>query len=144
MATNLNPISPDALLKIVVQITEYSVEPPSSCQRGRPRAFSGLAFLLLAVVGVVLRTFQPLPTNPEAWQRALVAYRRETMELLFQRIIQACDLKACPTKGLARTGTFVLASVWLYLVLFLDTYRHHRPVAPIKEIIDEGRWRIAA
>jgi hypothetical protein len=329
MATNLNPVSPDALLKIVEQVKEYYVPPPAKRHRGRPRTFSGLAFLLLAVVGVVLRTFKPqelatlltkdprlrqalgfsrvphrrtlarrldatlpeaeaqvsalgqqilaevtpgpdepqasaidgrmyqaqgplwhkrdrdqerippglrnvdtesawsksgyrgwvqgyhlilqglvfpapvplfarwcpntvgestvlevalaadhfpvtalllgdslfggaalvaryaqhggwlltpqqLPTNPDAWQRDLFAYRRETIELLFQRLIQACDLKACPTKGLARTGTFVIASVWLYQVLFLDNYRHHRPVAHIKEIIDEGRWRIAA
>jgi len=34
--------------------------------------------------------------------------------------------------------------VWLYQVLFLDNHRHHRPVAHIKELIDEGRWRIAA
>src|SRR5215831_2575255 len=59
MATNLNPISPDALLKIVEQVKEYYVEPPPKRQRGRPRTFSGLAFLLLAVVGVVLRTFKP-------------------------------------------------------------------------------------
>ena len=59
MATNLNPISPDALVKIVEQVKEYYVEPPPKCQRGRPRTFSGLAFLLLAVVGVVLRTFKP-------------------------------------------------------------------------------------
>jgi hypothetical protein len=329
MATHLNPVSPDALLKIVEQVKEYYVEPPPKRQRGRPRTFSGLAFLLLAVVGVVLRTFkavelhtlltkdatlrqalgfgrvpprrtlerrldatlpeaeaqgqalgyqilaavepgpdepqasaidgrmyqaqgplwhkrdrdqerippglrnvdlesawskrgyrgwvqgyrlvlqgrvfpapvplfarwcpnsvgestglaqawaaaqlpltalllgdatfggadlvatyaqhggwlltpQQLPTNPDSWQRALSAYRRETIELLFQRLIQACDLKACPTKGLARTGTFVIASVWLYQGLFLDNHRHHRPVAHIKEIIDEGRWRIAA
>lgn len=329
MATNLNPLSPDALLKIVEQVKEYYVEPPSQRHRGRPRTFSGLAFLLLAVVGVVLRTFKPqelstllakdaglrqqlgfsrvphrrtlerrldatlpeaeaqvqalghqilaevepgpdepqasaidgrmyqaqgplwhkrdreqgrvpvglrnvdtesawsksgyrgwvqgyrlvlqglvfpapvplfahwsfnsvgestvleealaanhlpitelllgdstfggtdlvatyarhggwlltpqqLPANPDAWQHALYAYRRETIELLFQRLIQACDLKACPTKGLARTGTFVIASVWLYQVLFLDNHRQHRPVAHIKEIIDEGRWRIAA
>ena len=329
MATNLNPISPDALLKIVEQVKEYYVEPPPQRHRGRPRTFSSQAFLLLAVVGGVLRTFKPqelctllakdtglrqrlgfswvphrrtverrldatlpeaeaqvqalgqqileevepgpdepqaaaidgrmyqaqgplwhkrdrdqarippgrrnvdtesawsksgyrgwvqgyrlvlqglvfpapvplfarwcsnavgestvleealaadqlpltelllgdstfggadlvalyaqhggwlltpqqLPTNPESWKHALYAYRRETIELLFQRIIQACDLKACPTKGLARTGTFVLASVWLYQVLFLDNYRHHRPVAHIKESIDEGRWRIAA
>jgi hypothetical protein len=64
--------------------------------------------------------------------------------LLFQRIIQACDLKACPAKGLARTGTFVLASGGLYQVLFLDNHRHHRPLAHIKDFIDEGRWRIAA
>jgi hypothetical protein len=329
MATNLNPISPDALLKIVEQVKEYYVEPPPKRQRGRPRTFSGRAFLLLAVVGVVLRTFKPqelvtlltkdaslrqaldfdrvphrrtlerrldatlpeaeaqvqalgqqilgevepgpdepqasaidgrmyqaqgprwhkrdrqqgqvpaglrnvdresawsksgyrgwvqgyrlvlqglvfptpvplfarwcsnsigestvleralaakqlpvtelllgdstfggadlvatyaqqggwlltpqqLPANPQSWQHDLYAYRRETIELLFQRLIQACDLKACPTKGLARTGTFVIASVWLYQVLFLDNHRHHRPVAHIKELIDEGRWRIAA
>jgi hypothetical protein len=91
-----------------------------------------------------LLTPQQLPANPQSWQHDLYAYRRETIELLFQRLIQACDLKACPTKGLARTGTFVIASVWLYQVLFLDNHRHHRPVAHIKELIDEGRWRIAA
>ena len=329
MATNLTPVSPDALLKIVEQVKEYYVAPLPQHQRGRPRTFSGLAFLLLAVVGVVLRTFKPpelvtllskdarlrqalgfvrvphrrslerrldatlpeaeaqvqalgrqivgevepgpeepqasaidgrmyqaqgprwhkrdreqsripaglrnvdtesawsksgyrgwvqgyrlvlqglvfpapvplfarwcpnavgestvleqalaaeqvpvtelllgdatfgggdlvatyaqqggwlltpqqLPAHPESWKRHLYAYRRETIELLFQRLIQAYDLKTCPTKGLARTGTFVIASVWLYQVLFLDNHRHHRPVAHIKEIIDEGRWRIAA
>jgi len=329
MATNLTPISPDALLKIVEQVKEYYVEPPPNRQRGRPRTFSGRAFLLLAVVGVVLRTFKPqelatlltkdltlrqalgfdrvphrrtlerrldatlpeaeaqvqalgqqilaevepgpdepqasaidgrmyqaqgplwhkrdrdqgrvptglrnvdtesawsksgycgwvqgyrlvlqglvfpapvplfarwcsnaigestvlaqalaaeqfpvtelwlgdstfggadlvatyalqggwlltpqqLPANPESWKHDLYAYRRETSELLFQRLLQACDLKVCPTKGLARTGTFVIASGWLYQVLFLDNHRHHRPVAHIKELIDEGRWRIAA
>ena len=59
MATNLTPASPDALLKIVEQVKEYYVEPPPPRQRGRPRTFSGRAFLLLAVVGVVLRTFKP-------------------------------------------------------------------------------------
>jgi hypothetical protein len=59
MATNLNPLSPDALLKIMEQVKDYYVEPPPQRQRGRPRTFSGLAFLLLAVVGVVLRTFKP-------------------------------------------------------------------------------------
>ena len=91
-----------------------------------------------------LLTPQQLPANPDSWRHALYAYRRETIELLFQRLIQTCDLKACPTKGLARNGTFVLASVWLYQVLFLSNYRQHRPLAHIKEIIDEGRWRIAA
>ena len=91
-----------------------------------------------------LLTPQQLPANPDSWKQTLYAYRRETIELLFQRLIQACDLKACPTKGLARTGTFVLASVWLYQVLFLANYRQHKPLAHIKEIIDEARWRIAA
>ena len=107
--------------------------------------FGGTALVTLyAQEGGWLLTPQQLPVNPAAWQHDLYAYRRETIELLFQRIIQACDLKACPTKGLARTGTFVIASVWLYQELFLDNHRHHRPVAHIKEIIDEGRWRIAA
>ena len=99
---------------------------------------------LYAQQGGWLLTPQQLPTNPESWQHNLYAYRRETIELLFQRIIQACDLKVCPTKGLARTGAFVIASVWLYQVLFLDNHRQHRPLAHIKESIDEGRWRIAA
>lgn len=54
-----NPSSPDALLKIVELVKEYYVELPPQPQRGRPRTFSGQAFLLLAGVGVVLRTFQP-------------------------------------------------------------------------------------
>jgi hypothetical protein len=91
-----------------------------------------------------LLTPQQLPANPDSWQRELYASRRETLELLFQRLIPACALKACPTKGLARTGTFVLARVWLYQGLFLDTHRHHRSLAHLKAIIDEGRWRIAA
>jgi hypothetical protein len=91
-----------------------------------------------------LLTPQQLPRTPDSWKRDLYAYRRETIELLFQRSIQACDLKACPTKGLARTGTFVLASGWLYQALFLDNHRHHRPAAHIKDLIDEARWRIAA
>ncbi len=329
MATNLNPISPDALLKIGERVKEYYVGPPPQRHRGRPRTFSGLAFLLLAVVGVVLRTFKPpelpplltkgaplrqalgfvraphrrtierrldatlpaaeaqvqalghqivaeveprpdqpqasaidgrmyqargplwhardraqnrvpptlrnvdtesawsksgyrgwvqgyrlvlqglvfpapvplfarwcpnsqgestvlaqaledrglpvtelllgdatfgsadlltaygaqggwlltpqaLPANPASWQHGLYAYRRETIELLFQRVIQICDLKTCPAKGLARNGTFVLASVWLYQILFLSNYRQRRPLAHIKECIDEARWRLAA
>jgi hypothetical protein len=59
MVTNLKLDSPDALLKIVKQVKEYYAEPPPHCQRGRPRTFSGRAFLLLAVVAVVLRTFKP-------------------------------------------------------------------------------------
>ena len=59
MATNHAPASPDALLKIVEQVKEYYVVPSVLRHRGRPRIFSGQAFLLLAVVGVVLRTFKP-------------------------------------------------------------------------------------
>jgi hypothetical protein len=107
--------------------------------------FGGAALVTsYAQHGGWLLTPQQLPANPDSWKHDLYAHRRETIELLFQRIIQACALKACPTKGLARTGTFVLASVWLYQVLSLDNYRHHRPLTHIKELVDEARWRIAA
>ncbi len=107
--------------------------------------FGGVDILArYAQQGGWLLTPQQLPANTEAWQHTLYAYRRETIELLFQRMIQACDLKVCPAKGLARTGAFVVASVWLYQVLFLDNHRYHRPLAHIKDLIDEGRWRIAA
>src|SRR4030095_3469130 len=54
-----NPLSPDALLKIIEHVRKYYVNPLSPRRRGRPRTFSGQAFLLLAVVAVVLRTFKP-------------------------------------------------------------------------------------
>ena len=54
-----NPLSLDALLRIIEQVKEYYVELPPQRRRGRPRTFSGRAFLLLAVAAVVLRTFKP-------------------------------------------------------------------------------------
>ena len=50
------PIAPDVLLKIVELVKKYYAKPSPQRQRGRPRTFSGLAFLLLTVVGMVLRT----------------------------------------------------------------------------------------
>jgi len=79
-----------------------------------------------------------------SWKDDLYAYRRETIELAFQRVIQACGLEACPVKGWSRNGAFVLASVWLYQVVFLNNYRQGQPAAEVKETIDLARWRIAA
>ena len=107
--------------------------------------FGGAALVAAyAQHGGGLLTPQQLPAAPDSWKRDLYAYRCETIELLCQRTLQAGDLKACPPQGLARSGTFVLPSVWLYQGLFLDNHRHHRPLAHIKELIDEARWRIAA
>jgi hypothetical protein len=91
-----------------------------------------------------LLTPQQLPTERHSWKDDLYSYRKETIELLFQRVIQSCDLKACPVKGWSRNGAFVLASVWLYQIIFLDNYRQGRPMAHIKEQLDLARWRIAA
>ena len=44
----------------------------------------------------------------------LYDYRKESIELLFQRIIQALGLKWCKFKGEDRNGAFVLARIWLY------------------------------
>ncbi|MCA1617653.1 MAG: hypothetical protein LC729_04700 [Acidobacteria bacterium] len=85
-----------------------------------------------------------LPKERRSWKHDLYAYRKESIELLFQRVIQACDLKSCPSKGLNRNGAFVIASVWLYQIIFLCNYRAGRPVAHIKEQLDLARWRIAA
>jgi hypothetical protein len=91
-----------------------------------------------------LLTPQQLPHERRSWKDDLYAYRKETIELLFQRVIQSCDLKACPVKGWSRNGAFVLASVWLYQIIFLNNYRQGRPMAHIKEQLDLARWRIAA
>jgi hypothetical protein len=97
-----------------------------------------------AAAGGWVLTPRQLPEWRGSWKRDLYAYRKETIELLFQRIMQACDLKACPAKGLGRSGAFVLASVWLYQIVFLSNYRAGQPAAHVKEQLDLARWRIAA
>jgi hypothetical protein len=97
-----------------------------------------------AAAGGWVLTPKQLPDWRGSWKRDLYAYRKETIELLFQRVVQACDLKACPSKGRDRNGAFVLTSVWLYQVVFLSNYRAGRPAAHIKERLDLARWRIAA
>jgi hypothetical protein len=85
-----------------------------------------------------------LPPQRRSWKDDLYAYRKETIELLFQRVIQSCDLKACPVKGWSRNGAFVIASVWLYQAIFLSNHRQGRRTAHVKERVDLARWRIAA
>jgi hypothetical protein len=91
-----------------------------------------------------LLTPRQLPPKRRSWKDDLYAYRKETIELLFQRVIQSCDLKACPVKGWSRNGAFVIASVWLYQVIFLGNHRQGRRTAHVKERVDLARWRIAA
>jgi len=47
-------------------------------------------------------TPQQLPAQRRSWKDALYAYRQQTIELLFQRISQAANLKQCPVKGEGR------------------------------------------
>ncbi|MDQ3135585.1 MAG: hypothetical protein M3Q76_12445 [Acidobacteriota bacterium] len=37
-----------------------------------------------------------LPEERRTWKHDLYGYRKETIELLFQRVIQAAGLKECP------------------------------------------------
>jgi hypothetical protein len=97
-----------------------------------------------AAAGGFLLTPKQLPKHRRSWRDDLYSYRKETIELLFQRLIQSCDLKACPVKGLNRNGAFVIVSVWLYQIIFLSNYRRGKSVAQIKSAIDQARWRLAA
>jgi len=72
----------------------------------------------------------------------LFSYRKEAIELLFQRVIQASDLKQCQVLGNGKNGAFVLVSVWLYQLVFLSNYRQQKPLAIIKEQLDLARWRV--
>ncbi len=92
--------------------------------------------------GGYLLTNKELPKKRRSWKNYLLEYRKETIELLFQRIIQTFDLKKCKVKGLDKNGAFVLATVWVYQICFMQNYRKHKPLAVIKEHIEKARWRI--
>ncbi len=64
--------------------------------------------------GGYLLTPLQLPEKHRSWRNDLYEYRKETIELLFQRIIQAFDIKQCPVKGRAKNGELVLATIWTY------------------------------
>lgn len=81
-------------------------------------------------------TPKQLPEERRSWKDDLYDYRKQTIELLFQRIIQAAGLKQCPVQGTGRNGAFVLASVWLYQICFLANYRAGKPLAFIKDQVD--------
>lgn len=87
-------------------------------------------------------TPRQLSRERRSWKTDVYGYRKESIELLFQRIIQASDLKACQVKGEGSNGAFVLASVWLYQSCYLDNHRTGKALAHIKERIDCARWRI--
>jgi hypothetical protein len=102
----------------------------------------GLLPYLYEEAGGWVLTSKQLPEERRSWKNDLFAYRKETIELLFQRIIQSAELKECQVKGEGRNGAFVLASVWLYQVCFLANFREGKPFACIKDHLDCARWRI--
>jgi len=104
----------------------------------------GLFPYLYEQAGGWVLTSKQLPQARRSWKHDLFAYRKETIELLFQRIIQSAELKECRVKGEGRNGAFVLAQVWLYQVCFLANYRAGKPLACIKEHLDCARWRVSS
>jgi len=92
--------------------------------------------------GGYLLTPRQLPAQKRSWKNDLYEYRKETIELLFQRIIQAFDLKECKVKGEAKNGAFVLASVWVYQICWLNNYRKKKNPAEVKEQIENARFRL--
>lgn len=92
--------------------------------------------------GAWLLTPKQLPKRRRSFKHELYEYRKETIELLFQRIIQAFDLKTCQVKGLHKNGAFVLACVWVYQIVCLINFRESKPLFVIKELIEAARWRI--
>jgi hypothetical protein len=97
---------------------------------------------LYRTVGGWLLTPKQLPKRRRSFKHELYDYRKETIELLFQRIIQAFDLKICQVKGLHKNGAFVLACVWVYQLVFLMNFSQTKPLFVIKELIEAARWRI--
>lgn len=91
-----------------------------------------------------LLTPKQLPRVYKTFKHEVYGWRKQTIELLFQRVLQAFDLRRCPTKRLRRNGAFIIASVWAYQAICWDNYQQGRPIAEVKERIDLARWRIAA
>lgn len=91
--------------------------------------------------GYVL-TPKQLPEKNRTWKNDLYDYRRETIELLFQRIIQAFDVKKCPVKGKGKNGAFILASIWTYQICWLNNFKAQKNPADVKEHIENARLRI--
>ena len=92
--------------------------------------------------GGYLLTPKQLPKNNRGWKNDLYDYRKQTIELLFQRVIQASDIKDCKVKGLGKNGAFVLASLWLYQLVFWCNHEADKPLTIIKEHLDLARWRV--
>ena len=97
-----------------------------------------------ASAGGWILTPKQLPTERRSWKDDLYEYRKETIELLFARILETSGLRKCPVRGIGRNGAFILASVWIYQICFLDNYRSGKPVAQIKAILEAARWRAVA
>jgi hypothetical protein len=124
----------DALLANQLKVTDVLL--------GDETFGGGIFPYLYEIAGGWVLTSKQLPEERRSWKDDLFAYRKETIELLFQRIIQTAELKQCQVKGYGRNGAFVLANVWVYQVCFLTDFREGKLIACIKDHLDCARWRV--
>jgi len=55
-------------------------------------------------------------------------------------VVEAKAERLHPLVG--KNGAFVLASVWLYQLIFWCNHQAHKPLTIIKEQVDLARWRV--
>src|SRR5262249_51632338 len=84
-------------------------------------------------VGGWALSLKQLPQERRSWKDDLYDYRKESIELLLQWIIQALGLKECQVKGEVRNGAFVLAKARPYQICYLTNYRDGKPQTFIKD-----------
>ena len=73
----------------------------------------GLFPYLYEEAGGWFLTPKQLPEERRSWKNDLFAYCKETIELLFQRIIQSAELKECKVKGEGLNGALAKVSMVL-------------------------------
>jgi hypothetical protein len=113
MGSNHSSTHPDALLSLIERVREnYQEPPPSPSKRGK-RDFSGLSFLLLAVVAVMLRTF-----HDSELRKLLEKDKKLRQALGFERVPhrttigrRLCDLVPEAEQQIALLGQLIVEEV---------------------------------
>ena len=97
-----------------------------------------------AAHGGWLLTPRQLSKKRRSWKDDLYAYRKETIELLFQRVIQWFDLKACPVKRVVTQRSVRLSERVALSGHLLEQPPARQTDGSYQRAVDLARWRIAA
>src|SRR5947209_17502393 len=93
-----NSQAPDYLLRLVQQVKSTYIQPDLPRKPGRPRTYSGLSFLLVAVVAVTLRTFKGLELqrffNQDARLRREIVWNKRRRRKTIERHLQSVQPQA--------------------------------------------------
>jgi hypothetical protein len=88
-------------------------------------------------------TPKQLPQERRSWKDDLYDYRKETIELLFQRIIQGLGLERMSVKGEGRNGAFVLSGSTKFAISRTTARASHWLVSKIIRIALDGAFQVA-